>query len=169
MSSIYDKLTDITTFVFDVDGVFTDSRILLMEDGTLLRSMNVRDGYAIKIALQEGFQIHIITGGSSAGVVKRLKGLGITDIHIGIRDKISVLNEIMEKNELTPDELLYMGDDEIDVPCLQLAGFSCAPHDADVSALNTAEYVSHKKGGDGCVREVVQMVLEAQSKWKILI
>lgn len=169
MSNIYEKLPGITTFVFDVDGVFTDSRILLTEEGHLLRTMNVRDGYAVKIALQEGFNFHIITGGSSAGVVKRLNGLGIEDIHTGIRDKATVLKEMMNSRGIQKEELLYMGDDEIDVACFDLVGLSCAPHDADISALDKAEYISNKDGGDGCVREVIQMVLESQAKWKPLI
>lgn len=169
MPDFFQRLSKVRHFVFDVDGVFTDSNILITEEGQLLRTMNVRDGYAIKVAQSQGFEFHIITGGSSVGVIKRLEGLGISDIHAGIKDKLTVLKAIMTEHELTSEQVLYMGDDEIDIPCLKLAGISCCPHDADISALSVAEFVARAKGGEGCVREVIKMVLESQDKWQPLV
>lgn len=167
MSNIYDQLLDISTFIFDVDGVFTNSQLLITEEGALLRSMNVRDGFAVKMALQNGFGVHIITGGSSQGVIKRLQGLGINNIHSGVKDKAPILRNLMTNFNLNPKEVIYMGDDEMDVPCLEAVGLACAPKDADASALTKAQYICKANGGQGCVREVIQMVLEAQSKWII--
>lgn len=128
--------------------------------------MNVRDGYAIKMAIEAGYNIAIITGGSSEGVIKRLNGLGIKEIHSKIKDKVTVLNTYMNVNELSFDEILYMGDDEIDVPCLSAAGTSVCPKDADPCTHPHVDYICQKRGGGGCVREIVQMVMEAQGKWK---
>lgn len=166
MSSFLQKIQNVTTFVFDVDGVFTDSSLLITESGELLRKMNVRDGYAIKMAIEAGYNIAIITGGSSEGVIKRLNGLGIKEIHSKIKDKLTVLNTFLADHKLSIDEILYMGDDEIDVPCLKVAGTSVCPKDADPCTHPHVDYICQKQGGSGCVREIVQMVMEAQGKWK---
>jgi 3-deoxy-D-manno-octulosonate 8-phosphate phosphatase (KDO 8-P phosphatase) len=168
MSNIYDKLQEIKTFVFDVDGVFTDNSILITESGELLRKMNVRDGYAIKVALQEHYNIAIITGGSSKGVIQRFSRLGIDKIFSGIRDKKSVLSQLIKEQGISPASILYMGDDLIDIECLQLAGLACCPKNAEAAVIPHAAYVCQKMGGDGCVREVIQMVLESQQKWNPL-
>lgn len=165
MSVLYDRLEKITTLIFDVDGVFTDSTLLITEQGEFLRSMNVRDGYAIKKAVSADYNLAIITGGGSIGVEKRLRGLGITEVHSRIKDKLSVLNDVIDSQNLSPDEILYIGDDEIDIPCLKLVGVACCPKDADPSVQKHVDYICHKEGGKGCVREIVQMVMEAQGKW----
>ena len=165
MSGIYDKLQEIDTFVFDVDGVFTDNAILITESGELLRKMNVRDGYAIKVALQQNFRIAIITGGSSRGVIRRFKGLGIENIYSGIRDKKAVLLKLISEEGFAPENILYMGDDLIDIECLEMAGLSCCPRDAVMEVAAKSQYVCQRAGGHGCVREVIQMVLESQDKW----
>ena len=155
----------ITTFVFDVDGVFTNSQMLITEEGHLLRSMNVRDGFAVKVALKAGYRMFVITGGSSQGVMTRLKGLGIKEIYSGIWNKETTFLDILSKHELNEEEVLYIGDDLIDIPCIQKAGIGVCPKDAAPEVLAVADHITQKKGGAGCVREVIQSVLELQSKW----
>lgn len=159
------KLAAITTVIFDVDGVFTNSQMLINEQGHLMRSMNVRDGYAVKVALQQGLRVAIITGGSSIGVSKRLSGLGITEIYSGIINKKTEFENIMRTHQLSKEEILYMGDDIMDIECIQLAGVGACPKDAAPEVLQVTDYVTSKKGGEGCVREILQTLLEIQDKW----
>jgi len=160
-----ERLADITTLIFDIDGVFTNSQMLINEEGHLLRSMNVRDGYAIKVAIKNGLRVAVITGGSSIGVTKRLKGLGIEEIYAGITNKKTEFEAILKRHELSRSEVLYMGDDIMDMECIELAGIGVCPKDAAPEVLQITDYVTAKKGGEGCVREIVQRVLEIQDKW----
>ncbi len=159
------KFDKITHFVFDVDGVFTNSQLLITEEGNLLRTMNVRDGYAVKVALQQGIKMAIITGGSSQGVSKRLKALGIHEVYSGVWDKGSVFSKILEDENITQDQVLYVGDDIMDLPCLKAAGIGVCPKDGAIEAIEVADMITESNGGEGCVREVIQKVLEYQSKW----
>jgi 3-deoxy-D-manno-octulosonate 8-phosphate phosphatase (KDO 8-P phosphatase) len=159
------QLSKITTFVFDVDGVFTNSQLLITEDGHFLRSMNVRDGYAIKVASQQGYRLAVITGGSSKGVIERMKGLGISEIHSGVWNKIDVFKSFLAEHRLDPNEVLYIGDDLIDLEPIELAGIGVSPADGTIEARNAADHITQRGGGQGCVREVIQMVLEYQGKW----
>ena len=156
---------EIDTFIFDVDGVMTDSRILVLEDGKLLRKMSIRDGYAIKLAVQRGYRVVIITGGKSEGVVTRLRNLGVTDIYSGVRDKLDALNELTEIYELDMDKVLYMGDDIPDFEVMTKVGLPTCPRDAAHEILEIARYVSPQDGGDGCVRDVIEKTLRLQDKW----
>ena len=155
----------IRTFIFDVDGVLTNSQLLITEEGALLRSMNTRDGLALKMALNEDYRICIITGGNSEGVEKRLKGLGIRDYFSGISDKVEVYNSYVEGLQLAEEEILYMGDDLPDWEVMQKVGLPTCPHDAATEIKETAEYVSPVIGGAGCVRDVIEQTLRVQGKW----
>ena len=166
MAMVLDKIKDITTLIFDVDGVFTDSTLLITESGELLRKMNVRDGYAIKKAVNAGFRVAIITGGGSEGVTKRLNGLGITDVFTRAQNKIEIYEAYLRDHQIPSSAVLYMGDDEMDIECLKASGVACCPKDADPSTHAHVDYICEKLGGHGCVREVVQMVMEVQEKWK---
>lgn len=158
-------LHKITTFIFDVDGVLTNGMLTIMPDGELVRHMNVKDGYAMKLALNKGFRICIISGGTNQAVKSRLSALGIQDIFLGAHDKIKQYNEIVEKYELSPENILYMGDDIPDLPVMQKVGLPCSPQDAVPEIQQIAKYVSNYKGGDGCVRDVIEQVLKVQEKW----
>ena len=114
-----EHFNNITTFIFDVDGVLTNSQVLVLEDGKLLRSMNVKDGYALKLAIQKGYRICIITGGKSEGVKIRLQDLGIKDIYLGQSDKMEAYEEYIYLYDLSPENILYMGDDLPDVPVMK--------------------------------------------------
>jgi len=154
-------LEHITSFVFDVDGVLTDGTIMI----TMLRNMNIKDGYAIKQAVDKGYNVCIISGGSNEGVRQRLKGLGVTDIYLGAHHKTEQLDEYFDVYDIKPENVLYMGDDIPDLPPMKLIGLPCCPQDAVPEIKNISKYISHKNGGKGCVRDVIEQVLKVQEKW----
>ena len=160
-------LPQITTFIFDVDGVLTDSTVMLLENGELVRHMSVRDGFAIKTAVEKGYRIGIISGGTSEAVKTRLNNLGVTDVFLRISDKLEIFKEYCDRYSLNPEEILYMGDDLPDMEVMKRVGLSCAPADADSEVIHIAQYVSHKKGGTGCVRDVIEQVLRVQGNWEV--
>lgn len=164
--SYKEYLKHITTFVFDVDGVFTDGTLLVTTDGEMLRKMSVKDGYALKTAIKKGYHICIITGGTNAGVEKRLRGLGVKDIYLGAHLKEKPLQEFLEKNGIEAKNVLYMGDDMPDVPPMKLVGLPTCPQDAIPEIKEVAQYVSHKDGGTGCVRDVIEQVLKVRGDWE---
>ena len=163
--SYKEYLEHITTFIFDVDGVLTDGTVLVNSDGELLRKMNIKDGYGLKTAVDQGFNVCIISGGSNEGVRKRLTGLGIGDIYLGAHNKIEQLNEYLEAKNVKKKNVLYMGDDIPDYPVMNLVGLPCCPQDAVPEIKNISKYISHKKGGKGCARDVIEQVLKVQGKW----
>jgi len=158
-------LADITTFVFDVDGVFTDNTILVTTDGELLRKMSVSDGYAVKTAIQKGYNICIITGGTNAGVKERLRGLGVTDFYMGANHKADPLGEYLEVFKIDPGSVLYMGDDLPDIPPMQMVALACSPQNAVPEVKAISDYVSHKSGGEGCVRDIIEQVMKVRGDW----
>lgn len=163
--NVLEKFKDVTTFIFDVDGVLTDNSLLITESGELLRSMNARDGFAMKLALESDYNIAIITGGKSEGVIKRLNGLGIVDIYKGINDKVEAFNDYIEQNGINPENILYMGDDIPDFDVMRRVGLPTCPADAVTEILQVAQYVSPKLGGKGCVRDVIEKVMRLHNKW----
>ncbi|MDP2175354.1 MAG: HAD-IIIA family hydrolase [Bacteroidota bacterium] len=165
MELIYDKLKNIKAFVFDVDGVMTDGSVIATEDGYFLRSFNIKDGYAIQHAVKNNYHIAIISGGKSAGVIKRFEILGVTDIYVGQDHKLKAFNEFTNKYNLKNEEILYMGDDMPDYPLLQMVGFSTCPADAAIDVKKICQYVSPLDGGKGCVRDIIEKTMKIQEKW----
>lgn len=166
MSKSYKEyLHQITTFIFDVDGVLTDGTITITTNGEMLRNMNIKDGYAIRIALNKGFNLCIISGGTNEGVRQRLRGLGVTDIYLGAHHKTEQLDEYLDIYNIKPEQVLYMGDDIPDIPVMQLVGMPCCPQDAVPEVKAISKYISHKTGGQGAVRDVIEQVLKVQGKW----
>ncbi|RXG15273.1 3-deoxy-D-manno-octulosonate 8-phosphate phosphatase (KDO 8-P phosphatase) [Leeuwenhoekiella aestuarii] len=163
--SYKEYLRNITTFIFDVDGVMTDGSLIIDSEGGMLRTMNVKDGYAIKCALDKGYKICIISGGTNEGVRSRLAALGVTDIHLGAHAKMKQYTEYITANNIRPENVLYMGDDIPDYHVMQEVGLPCCPQDAVKEIKEVAKYVSHKKGGKGCVRDVIEQVLKVQDHW----
>lgn len=163
--SYKEYLHQISAFVFDVDGVLTDGTIHITTDGEMFRTMHTKDGYALKTAIDKGFKVCIISGGSNEGVRKRLSGLGIKDIHLGAHHKTKTLEAYRQANNLSPDAMLYMGDDLPDYEVMQKVGLATCPQDAVPEIKSISAYVSHKKGGKGCVRDVIEQVLKVQGKW----
>lgn len=163
--SYKEYLEHITTFIFDVDGVLTDGTITITTDGEMLRTMHTKDGFAIKTALQAGFHVCVISGGTNEGVRKRLRGLGMTDIYLGIHNKVDQLDEYLDIYNIKAENVLYMGDDIPDLPVMKLVGLPTCPQDAVQEIKAICKYVSHKLGGKGCVRDVIEQVLKVQGKW----
>jgi len=160
-----EKFGEVDTFIFDVDGVFTDSSVLILEDGKLLRKMSTRDGYAVKAALAAGYRVCVITGGKSEGVRHRLANLGVRDIYTGISDKLEVYEEYIGTYELAEERILYMGDDLPDYEVMRRVGFPVCPADAAPEIKRLALYISSETGGNGCVRDVIERTLKISGKW----
>lgn len=158
-------MNDITTFIFDVDGVLTDGTIHVTQTGEMLRHMHIRDGYAMKAAVENGYTVCIISGGSNEGVRVRLRNLGITDIHLGVPNKVETFNEFIELYNIKPEQVLYMGDDIPDFHVMQLVGLPTCPQNAVPEIKNISKYISHINGGNGCVRDVIEQVMKVQGKW----
>ena len=158
-------LNQITTLIFDVDGVLTDGTIIITTEGSMYRTMHTKDGFALKTAVDKGLNVCIISGGTDEGVRKRLKGLGITDIHLGAHHKTETMKTYLQDNNIQRDNVLYMGDDIPDLQVMQEVGLPCCPQDAVPEIKGVSKYVSHKKGGKGCVRDVIEQVLKVQEKW----
>jgi 3-deoxy-D-manno-octulosonate 8-phosphate phosphatase (KDO 8-P phosphatase) len=162
---LFDKLKEVRAFIFDVDGVFTDNTVLVTEKGELLRTRNVRDGQAVKWAIQKGFPIGIITGGKSEGMIQSLKNLGITHIYSGVEEKTAALTDFLQYHNLNVSDVLYVGDDIPDLPVLKRVGVAAAPNDAVNEVLKIVDYVSPFDGGKGVVRDVIEKVLKVQGKF----
>ena len=163
--SYKELMNDITTFIFDVDGVLTDSSVHVTEKGEMLRIMNIRDGFAMKAAIESGYNVCIISGGNNDGVRIRLKNLGINDIHLASPDKVATFNEYAALYNINPEHVLYMGDDIPDYHVMQLVGLPTCPQDASPEIKAISKYISHKNGGKGAVREVIEQVMKVQGKW----
>ena len=155
----------IETFIFDVDGVLTNGELLITEKGELLRKMNVKDGYALKKTLNEGFRVIIITGGNSKGTIDRLGALGIEDIISGAHNKLKYYERLVDLYQLDEERILYMGDDIPDLEVMRRVGFPCCPSDAVPEIIQASTYVSPFGGGKGCVRDVLEKVLKLKKKW----
>jgi 3-deoxy-D-manno-octulosonate 8-phosphate phosphatase (KDO 8-P phosphatase) len=162
-----DQLKDVKAFVFDVDGVLTDNKVLVNEDGDLLRSFHIRDGQGIKYALAAGYPIGIITGGRSKGVMRRLNALGIEHVYAGTTDKLPAFVEFLHTHKLTASDVLYIGDDLPDLVIMKQAGMAVCPDDAVVEVKAVSDYISQLRGGDGMVRDIIEKVLKVQGKWPV--
>ena len=158
-------LNQITTLIFDVDGVLTDGSIIVATNGDMFRKMHTKDGFALKTAVDRGFNVCIISGGNNEGVRLRLNGLGIKEVHLGAHHKTETMNTYLEENNIRRDQVLYMGDDIPDLHVMKEVSLPCCPQDAVQEIKKVAKYVSHKKGGKGCVRDVIEQVLKVQEKW----
>lgn len=165
MSYFKEKLTKIKGFVFDVDGVLSSNVQPLSLHGDPVRTSNMKDGFAIMYAIRKGYPIGIITGGKTADVKGRLERLGITNIYLGTLDKVPCLYDFMEKNNLTADQVAYMGDDLPDYTVMSKVGVPVCPKDAAVEIKEISQYVSDCNGGEGCVRDIIEQVMRARGDW----
>lgn len=159
------KLKQIKAVLLDVDGVLTDGTVTLMPDGSMSRSMNTRDGFAMQLAVKKGIIIGIITGGKDPMVTKRLNNLGITDVYLNSSDKKDDFENFLYKYDLKKDEIIYMGDDIPDLAVFNLVGLACCPNDAAPEVRKSCEYISPINGGKGCVRDIIEQMLKVQGKW----
>jgi len=169
MTKSYKELMiDVTTFIFDVDGVLTNGSVTVFPNGELIRTMNTKDGYALKVAVNSGYNICVITGGNDKSVKMRLNGLGIKDIYLGSHNKLIEFHDFLKNNKINPNEVLYMGDDLPDLPVMLQVKLAACPKDAAPEIQNISQYVSQKKGGNGCVRDVIEQVMKVQDRWQQL-
>lgn len=159
------KLKEITTFVFDVDGVLTNGQILASDSGEFLRTFNIKDGYALQLAVKKGYQVCIISGGSGKAMQKRFDGLGIKHVHLGVSDKVKVYEHFLHQQGLKNSEVLYMGDDIPDFKVMKLAGLPTCPADAAEEIKLISTYISPRNGGYAAARDVIEKVLRVQGKW----
>jgi 3-deoxy-D-manno-octulosonate 8-phosphate phosphatase (KDO 8-P phosphatase) len=158
-------MSNISTFFFDVDGVLTDGSVILNSDGEQMRTMNVKDGYALQYAIKQGFCICIISGGSNPMVKERLEGLGVRDVYLGVENKLSTLTKFLSDHQIDATNALYMGDDIPDFQVMQACGIAVCPNDAVQEIKEASDYISSKDGGKGAVRDVIEKVLRLQGKW----
>jgi 3-deoxy-D-manno-octulosonate 8-phosphate phosphatase (KDO 8-P phosphatase) len=157
----------VTTFVFDVDGVLTNGMLLVLNDGQMARQMNIKDGYALQLAVKKGYWVVIISGGTSEPVRERLTKLGVTEVHMQVTNKKELLQQYVLQQQLRWDEVLFMGDDIPDYQCMQLVGLPCCPADAVMEIKQVSRYISPANGGAGCVRDVIEKVLKLNGHWDL--
>lgn len=165
MSKFKQELTKIKAFVFDIDGVFSSSKLQIHPSGEIIRTTNIKDGYAVQLAIKKGYKIAIITGGNSEAVRERFKGLGITDIYLRSSDKVTDFEDFIELYDIDPETILYMGDDMPDYNVMLRVGMPTCPADAASEIKGISKYISGVKGGEGCVRDVVEQVLRVHGDW----
>jgi 3-deoxy-D-manno-octulosonate 8-phosphate phosphatase (KDO 8-P phosphatase) len=158
-------LTKIKALVFDVDGVLSTSTVSMQDDGQPVRTLNIKDGYALRLAVMRGFEVAIITGGRSENVRLRYAGLGVRHIYLGASVKVEQYEDFLRQTGLTDAEVLYMGDDIPDYPVLQRVALPVCPADAAPEVRALCKYVSPLAGGMGCARDVVEQVLKAHECW----
>lgn len=164
--NILAEFKKLTTFIFDIDGVLTDGTVLVLPDGLQARQMHVKDGFALQMAMKNGYHVFIISGGISEESKKRLQYLGIKEIHIGISDKTKFVTDLLKSKKIKWEDVLFMGDDLPDMPLMNKVGLSCCPADAVNEVKSIVKYVSPINGGWGCVRDVIEKVLKVSGKWK---
>jgi 3-deoxy-D-manno-octulosonate 8-phosphate phosphatase (KDO 8-P phosphatase) len=160
-----ERFKPVTAFVFDVDGVLTDGSLLVLPDGVMARRMNIKDGYALQLAVKKGYKVAVISGGNSDEVKERLNKLGVEHVWMKVENKVEVLKAFMHNHHISNAQLLYMGDDIPDTKAMDLAGLPCCPADAVQEIRKKSLYVSRLKGGEGCVRDVIEKVMKLRGDW----
>lgn len=165
MDNFKEKLRQVRTLIFDIDGVLSRQTISLDINGAPLRTVNIRDGYALQLAVKKGYRIAVISGALNEPVKERLKNLNVTDVYLGISNKLPVYMEYLEKNNLIDSEVLYMGDDIPDLEVMSVVGVAACPADADSEIKQVSKYISDKDGGEGCVRDVIEQVMRLHGTW----
>lgn len=168
MLNFKERLTKITTIIFDIDGVLTDGKIMVLESGEAIRNMNSKDGYALHLAVQKNYRIAVISGGNNVGIQKILKRAGVTDVFINEHDKMAVYEKYTKEHGLKDEEVVFIGDDLPDHGIMSKVGLAVCPQDAAIEIKNICQYISPKNGGEGCVRDIIEQVLRVQGKWEIV-
>jgi 3-deoxy-D-manno-octulosonate 8-phosphate phosphatase (KDO 8-P phosphatase) len=161
------KLKKINTLMFDVDGVLTDGKVYFFENGLPIRNLNNKDGFAIHLAKKKGYKIVIITGGSSEIIKDALIRLGVDDVFLKQHDKLTCYKDYIAENDIKDENVLYMGDDLPDYEVMQRVGVAVCPNDAATEIKDLSIYISDKKGGEGCARDVIEQVMRVRGDWEI--
>ena len=162
-----DLFKPISTFVFDIDGVLTDGNLLVSEEGHLLRTMYIRDGYALQLAVKKGYNVWVLSGGRTEAVRNRLNKLGVEQVHLGVEDKRECMQELAGALNVPLEHILYMGDDMPDHAAMSICGLPCCPSDAVPEIKQISKYISTVGGGKGCARDVLEKVLKLNGHWAI--
>lgn len=162
---VLEQFALIKVLFLDIDGVLTDGSVLVTEQGEQLRRFSIKDGYAIQLAMKRGLNIVVISGGKSQSVLHRLRGLGISDVFLDVADKLTLMRKLIDECGAKREEVAFMGDDIPDLACLREVGLALCPLDAVEEIKAICHYVSPKKGGEGCVRDVIEKMLKLQKKW----
>lgn len=165
MSNFRALLPDVTTFIFDYDGVMTDGTVYMDSNGDPLRTSNVKDGYALQLAAKLGYNVAVISGAISTNIEKRLHSLGVRDVFTGVPDKVKKLEAYMEEKNLKSSQIVYVGDDIPDIRVMRMVGVPVCPADAAEEVKEISCYISFCGGGKGCVRDIIEQTLKVQSKW----
>ena len=165
--NILSKFKPIKTFVFDVDGVLTDGTLLVLNDGQMARRMNIKDGYALQLAVKKGYRVLVISGGTSDAIKYRLDKLGVTENFLQVENKKEKLTQYVAQHDLKWEEVLFMGDDIPDHAAMQLVGLPCCPADAATEIKQISQYISPFEGGKGCARDVIEKVLKLNGHWDL--
>jgi 3-deoxy-D-manno-octulosonate 8-phosphate phosphatase (KDO 8-P phosphatase) len=165
--NILELFQPITTFVFDVDGVLTDGTLLILNDGQMARTMNIKDGYALQLAVKKGYRVVVISGGTDNAVKDRLNKLGIEDVFLKTANKKAKLIEYVAQHKLKWEEVLFMGDDIPDYIPMQMVDLPCCPADAVAEIKQISKYISPVEGGKGCARDVIEKVLKLNGHWDL--
>ncbi len=163
--NFFKKLKNITTFIFDVDGVLTDGSIQATDSGELLRTFNIKDGYALQLAVKKGYHVCVISGGSGIAMQHRFSKLGIKHIHLGAGDKVEVFKEFITNYTIDPQNIVYMGDDMPDLEIMKLVGLPCCPADAVAEIKEISGFISPYNGGKTAARDIIEKVMKIQGKW----
>lgn len=167
MQNFKEKLNKITTLIFDIDGVFTDNKVLVMENGEVVRNVHSKDGYAIQLAVKKGYRLVILSGGNNVSVKNLLAKAGIQHLFINQHDKLQCYKDFIYENNLNDEEVLYMGDDLPDYEVMSRVGIAACPNDSATEIKAISIYVSPKNGGQGCVRDIIEQVMRVQGTWAI--
>ena len=165
--SFLKEFKKIKLFAFDIDGVLTDGTIYVFETGEQVRRMSIKDGFALQLAIKKGYHIVVLSGANSEAAKTRLNKLGIHAVFLQVEDKKNRLDEYLREQGILWEEVLFMGDDIPDYEAMKHAGISSAPSDAAAVIRQLAKYISPCKGGEGCVRDVIEKVLTLRGDWKL--
>jgi len=164
-----EKIKQIKLLILDVDGVLTDGKIIYNDSGEEIKAFDVRDGHGLKLLMRTGIEVVLITGRESKVVLHRARDLGIEQVYQKITDKIEAYERILKEKRLEDKNVGFIGDDLVDIPVLKRVGFSATVSDAIQEVKEITDYVTSKKGGEGAVREVCELLLKVQDKWDGII
>jgi 3-deoxy-D-manno-octulosonate 8-phosphate phosphatase (KDO 8-P phosphatase) len=160
------KLKSVKLLMLDVDGVLTDGKIIYNDRGEEIKAFNVRDGHGLKLLMRAGIEIALITGRKSKVVLHRARDLGIKKVYQRVTNKIEIYEKILKEKKLKDIHVGFVGDDLVDIPVLKRVGFSAAVGDAIPEVKKVVDYVASKRGGEGAVREICELLLKVQNKWE---
>jgi len=162
----HEEIKQIKLLILDVDGVLTDGKILYNDRGEEIKAFDVRDGHGLKLLMRSGMEVALITGRESKVVLHRARDLGIKQVYQKVTNKIEVYEKILREKKLEDKHVGFIGDDLVDIPVLQRVGFSATVGDAIPEVKEIVDYVASKKGGEGAVREICELLLKAQNRWE---